>query len=180
MAKLIGRRYATSLFEVAKELDKVEIIYDEISFIVENFTNNNDFYQFFITPKVSKDERKKVIENIYGGKISEEVINFLKLLLDKKRASEIFMIKEFFEKLLDESRNIKRVTIESVIELTDDHKEKLIEKLKKSIGSEIVLENIINPDILGGIIMKIDNEIIDNSVLAKLNSIEKSISKIII
>jgi F-type H+-transporting ATPase subunit delta len=180
MAKLVATTYATSLFEVAKEINKIDEIYKELTFVIETFRKEKDFYQFFITPKVSKLKRKEVIENVYANKVSKEIINFLKLLLDKNRANEIFSIKLFFDDLLDESRNVKRVTIESVVELTDDHKEKLITKLSQSIKSEIIIKNIIKPEILGGIIMRMDNEVIDDSLASKLNSIEDSILKIII
>lgn len=180
MAKLVGATYANSLFEIAKELNKIDEIYKELSFIAETFKNDKDFYQFFITPKVSIAKRKEVIENIYGDKVSREVVNFLKILLDKNRANEIFSIKLFFDDLLDKSRNIKRVTIESVIELTDEHKKKLINKLSELTQSEIILINVIKPEVLGGIIMRIDNEVIDNSIVSKLKSIEDSILKMII
>jgi F-type H+-transporting ATPase subunit delta len=180
MAKLIATTYANSLFEVAKEINKIDEIYNELTFVIDNFKNEKDFYQFFIAPKVSKAKRKEVIENVYANKVSKEIINFLKLLLDKNRESEIFPIKLFFDDLIDKSRNVKRVTIESVLELTDEHKKKLITKLSKLTESEIIIENVIKPEILGGIIMRIDNEVIDDSLVSKLNSIENSILKIII
>jgi len=180
MAKLIGSIYANSLFDVAQEMNILDDISKELNFIIETFKSEKEFYQFFISPKVSKTKRKEVIANVYEGKLSKEVFNFLKLLIDKNRSNEIFSIKLVFDSLLDKSRNVKRVTVESVIELTDDHKRKLIEKLSKSTKSEIILKNVIRPEILGGVILRIDNEIIDNSVLSKLDSIGDSISKIII
>ena len=121
-----------------------------------------------------------MIENIYGGKINDELLNFLKILIDKNRTSSIFDIKNVYANLLDQQRNVKRVVIESVVELTDEHKTKLIHKLTKLTGSEIILTNNIKPEILGGVIMRVDNEIIDASVLSKLNNIQNSVSKIII
>ena len=180
MAKLIGSTYASSLFEVAKELDKIESIFEELNFISDKFSEDKDFYQFFTSEKVGKEERKEVIENIYGGKINDELLNFLKILIDKNRTSSIFDIKNVYANLLDQQRNVKRVVIESVVELTDEHKTKLIHKLTKLTGSEIILTNNIKPEILGGVIMRVDNEIIDASVLSKLNNIQNSVSKIII
>ncbi len=72
------------------------------------------------------------------------------------------------------------MTIESVIELTDEHKTKLINKLSKLTQSEIILINVIKPELLGGIVMRIDNEVIDDSIVSKFNSIEDSILKMII
>ena len=180
MAKLVGSTYANSLFEIALEMNSVDDIARELDFIIETFEREKDFYNFFISPEVSKMKRKEVIENVYGGKMSNEITNFLKLLIDKDRASEMFSIKIFFDDLLFESRNVKRVTIESVVELTDEHKRKLIEKLSKVTESEIILKNIVKPEILGGVILRMDNEVIDDSILSKLNSIGESISKIII
>lgn len=180
MAKLVGSTYASSLFEVAKDIEKIDVIFNELDFIVAQFRDNKNFYQFFISPKVSKEKRKEIISNVYGGKVSDELLNFLKILIDKNRSNTIFEIKEVFQRLLDDHRNVKRVTVESVVELTDEHKGKLIKKLSEMTGCEIVLKNEIKPEILGGIIMRIDNEIIDDSVLSKLNSIQNSVSKIII
>ncbi|MDM8533823.1 ATP synthase F1 subunit delta [Clostridiaceae bacterium HSG29] len=180
MAKLIGSTYANSLFEVAAEMDVLDNVSKELNFVTETFKTQKDFYQFFISPKVSKTKRKEVIGNVYKDRLSNEVYNFLKLLIDKDRATEIFSIKLFFDALLDKNRNVKRVVVESVMELTDEHKRKLIEKLSKSTNSEIILKNIVRPEILGGIILRIDNEVIDDSVLSKLDSIGDSITKIII
>jgi|AntRauTorcE11898_2_1112593.scaffolds.fasta_scaffold34795_2 F-type H+-transporting ATPase subunit delta len=180
MAKLIGTIYASSLFEVAKELDEIESVFEELSFITDRFFEDKKFYHFFTSTTVGKEERKEVIDNIYGQKINNALLNFLKILIDKNRASSIFDIKNVYASLLDQQRNVKRVTIESVVELTDAHKTKLIHKLSDLTGSEIVLKNVITPEILGGVIMRIDNEIVDASVLSKLNNIQNSVSKIII
>lgn len=180
MAKLVGSTYASSLFEVAEKLDKIENIFEELSFISDKFNEDKDFYQFYTSARVGKKERKEVIDNIYSGKINDELLNFLKILIDQNRTSSIFEVKDFYAKLLDEHRNVKRVTVESVVELSDEHKTKLIRKLSDLTGSEIVLKNVIKPEILGGVIMRIDNEIIDASVLSKLDNIQKSVSKIII
>jgi len=180
MAKLIGSTYASSLFEVAEKLDKIESIFDELSFISDKFNEDKDFYQFYTSTRVGKKERKEVIDNVYGSKINDELLNFLKILIDQNRTSSIFEVKDFYAKLLDQHRNVKRVTVESVVELSDEHKTKLIRKLTNLTGSEIVLTNVIKPEILGGVIMRIDNEIIDASVLSKLDNIQNSVSKIII
>ena len=180
MEKLVSKTYASSLFEIAQEHEKIENIFEELSFVSNNFKENDDFYHFFTSVKVGKEEQKNVINNVYGGKISDELLNFLKILIDKNRTSSIFEIKEFYAKLLDQHRNVKRVTIETVVELSDEHKSKLIQKISDLTGSEIILTNVIKPNILGGVIMRIENEIIDASVLSKLNNIQNSVSKIII
>jgi len=180
MAKLVGSTYASSLFEVAEKLDKIESIFEELSFITDKFNENKDFYQFYTSTRVGKKERKEVIDNIYSDKINDELLNFLKILIDQNRTSSIFEVTDFYAKLLDQHRNVKRVTVESVVELSDEHKTKLIRKLSDLTGSEIVLTNVIRPEILGGVIMRIDNEIIDASVLSKLDNIQNSVSKIII
>lgn len=180
MAKLIASTYASSLFEIAQEHEKIEDIFEELSFILDNFKENDDFYQFFTSSKVGKEEQKKVIENVYGGKVNDELLNFLKILIDKNRTKSIVEIKDYYAKMLDQHRNVKRVTIETVVEISDEHKTKLIRKLSTLTGSEIILTNVIKPDILGGVIMRIENEIIDASVLSKLNNIQNSVSKIII
>lgn len=180
MAKLIASVYAKSLFDVAVEIKKEKLICEELEFISDMFTSDSDFYEFFLTPKVSKQKRKAVIENVYGEKVSVEVLNFLKLLLDKQRANEIKSISLYYNKLFDKQQNLKRVTVETVIEMTDKQKNKLISKLEETTKSKIVLENIIKPELLGGIIMRIDNSVVDNSIFSKLRAIEDSVSKIII
>jgi F-type H+-transporting ATPase subunit delta len=167
MAKLVDSTYASSLFEVAQEHEIIEDIFDELSFISDKFKEDERFYQFFTSAKVGKEEQKKVIENIYDGKINDELLSFLKILIDKNRTSSIFKIKDVYAKLLDQHR-------------TDEHKTKLIHKLSDLTGCEIILTNVIKPEILGGVIMRIENEIIDASVLSKLNNIQNSVSKIII
>jgi F-type H+-transporting ATPase subunit delta len=180
MAKLVATTYASSLFEVAKETDMVKEISKDLKDVMTIFEENDDFYNFLISPKFSRDDRKKAINKLFEGKISKEFHNFLNILIDKDRARDLKAINKSFNKLLDDDRNIKRVTIESAVALTDEHKKDLIKKLEQSMNCEIILQNIVKPEILGGIILKMDTKIIDNSVRAKLESMEKKISKIVI
>mgnify|MGYP006285209503 FL=1 len=180
MAKLIASVYANSLFDVAKEKDDQDLIKDQLELITNSLKDNKEFYNFFISPKVSKSERKDVIKNVFKDKISKELLNFLMILIDKKRTSSIYEINKFYKRLYDENIGLKRVTVESVIELSDNQKSKLSKKLEKMLNKEVIIENKINPEILGGVILRVDNEEIDNSIATKLKNIEESIAKIIV
>lgn len=180
MAKLVSMTYANSIFEVAEELGDVEKFQTELSFIQKNMEDNQEFYSFLITPKISKAKRKETIEKIYSDKISNEILNFLKILVDKGRINAFSTIVESFNLLVDEKNNMKRVTVETVVPLDAGQKEKLTEKLEKLTGGNIVIEEKINTDIIGGVILRIGNEIIDQSIKTKLTAIEKNISQIII
>lgn len=179
MAELVEQRYAGALFEVSQQLGKEDLFLSELSFVNDSLRQNPDLMKVLSAPMISKNEKKDLVETIFSSSLSLEIINFLKILIDKGRIEAIFEIEDEFEKSLDKARNIKKITAIAAVELSEDIKIKLTEKLKAVTGSTVILNTLTDPSVIGGIMLKIGNEQIDGTVKGRLESLKMEISSII-
>lgn len=175
MAKLVAKTYSKALFDFALEANKVESINEEFGFVVESFKMSDDFFELFKTPKISIDDRKEIVNDVFGEKISKEMLNFLFIVLDKRRTNDIIRIQGEFHKLIDIHMGIVPAIVKSAKELDELEKEDLINKLKELTGKKIRLKTLVDPDVIGGLYIKVGDKVIDGSIRNKLNLIKESL-----
>lgn len=180
MAELVSKTYSEALFDVAVEENCIDKISSELEFIVETFKAHPEFFELFRTPQINVEERKNIVLEVFGDNISQEVQNFIKILLDKGRGSAFLSIKEAFDKLVSDYRGEVAAVVESAVALSEDQLSSLAEKLSQATGKKIVLENNVNPDILGGLIVKVGDKVVDGSVKMKLNEMKDNLAQIIV
>ena len=180
MAKLIAKTYSQALFEFALDSDVLKSITKEFDFVVETFKSYKDFFELFKTPKLPIEERKLIISEVFEENISVEMLNFLFIVLDKRRDSEILNIHDEFLKLVDEHMGIVLAFVKSAKELDESEKADLIKQLKALTGKEIRLKTVVDSDIIGSLYVKIGDKVIDGSVRNKLNIIKEDLKQIIV
>jgi F-type H+-transporting ATPase subunit delta len=180
MAKLVSKTYSSALFELALETDMIDKILVEYEFVKNSIDNNPDFYEILISPKIAIEEKKKIVETTYGAHISTELINFFKILMDKKRSQVIREVYDDFKILVDEHKGYVVAKVESVIPLEAKEIKNLEEKLNTLTGKTVTVNNVINPDIMGGLVVNVGDKIIDGSVKRKLDSMKHELAQIII
>ncbi len=180
MAKLVSRTYSEALFEVALEEGKVDLFLDEISFVTETFKSYPDFFELFKTPLVRVDEKKKVMEEVFGDKLSKEMNNFLKIVIDKRRGHFIDQIKLEYENLLNKHKGIVSAVAITAVPLNDEDKTTLKAKLATLTGKEIKLSNDIDESVIGGVLVKIGDKVIDGTIKGRLEEMKESLSQIIV
>jgi F-type H+-transporting ATPase subunit delta len=138
-------------------------------------TDNKDFRHFLTSPGITKDAKKDFIEKIFKGKLSDSIVNFLKVLIDNDRQSAIVEINEALAGLIDDVNNRQRVTIITSVDLDSTLKSKLAAKLKNIFKKEIIIKEEIDPSILGGIIIKVGDTVIDGSLAKDLRNIKNDL-----
>lgn len=180
MAKLVSKTYAKALFEVALEGDMIDKILAEYEFVKASFDNHPDFYEILTSPKIAIEEKKKIVDTTYGEHISAELAHFFKLLFDKKRSHAILEVYDELKVLADGHKGYVVAKVESVIPLEAKEIKDLEEKLNTLTGQTVTVDNIINPDIMGGLVVKVGDKIIDGSVKRKLDSLKHELAQIII
>lgn len=181
MAELtIDFTYGMALYEAASELNKVDLILEEINAVNTIFNENPLFYEFFITPRISKTEKKEAFKSIYGGKISTELLNFLYILLDKRRTINFKEIVKQYAKIVAESRNIFEGTIFSANPLKEEQIKAFQDKVSALIKKQVKLENKVDPSIIGGVKIFIGDRVIDATVKNKLQSLKESLEAVIV
>lgn len=178
MANLVlPGKYADAIFLIAKEKNILEQIKEELKKLKDIINNTPKLKDIIFHPVISKDEKKKIILNLFSRYMSEFVINFLQLLIDKKREKLLNDIIDIYSEKVDEYKGIKKVTVETAYPLDDFEKDKLLKQLKKIMKAEIVLQTLTKEDMLGGIIVRDKLHLIDASVNQFLNTMKQKLSE---
>lgn len=177
MVELVAKNYARALFELAIEENKLEEIGEELESIIEILSMDKMYYEFFVTPLVSKKEKIELVEIAFGGKTSKSIENFFKVLVENGRSNHIKEIYSQYRKMKMEYLNMVEAFAYTVIPITEAQSIKLTTKLEKETGKTVILKNIIEPEIIGGMKIKIGEKEIDATVLNRLKNLEAAISK---
>jgi F-type H+-transporting ATPase subunit delta len=180
MAKLVSKTYSSALFEVAQESGMIDQILAEYEFVVNSINENPEFYEILKSPKIILEDKKNIIDQTFADQISAELNNFFKLLIDKKRSNALLDIFEEFNEQVNEHKGYVVAKVESVIPLDAKEIEALQAKLNKVTGKTVTVNNVINPDIMGGLVINVGDKIIDGSVKRKLESMKHDLAQIII
>ncbi len=151
MAKLIANRYASSLFEAGLELNKVEDFYGELEWIKKVFKSEEALFQILIHPRISKDEKKSLVEELFKNNVSQEIINFLFIIIDKRRESYLFEIIQEYKAIFNEFKEIIDVVAVTAVPMDEKSKEKLAMVLKNKLNKNIQLSNEVDKSIIGGV-----------------------------
>jgi ATP synthase F1 delta subunit len=169
--------YGKALFEAAKDVNKVEQILEEMNAVSAIFQQEPDFCEFFNTPVLSGPEKKKVIEKVFEGRISDELYHFLLILIDKRRTASFNRIAKEYQKLIDQEQGISAGTILSVEPLTDVQLNSFEEKTGSLLKKNVKLANKIEPSILGGVKIFVEGKVIDASIRKQLQDLEGRIKQ---
>ena len=176
MAELtIDLTYGTALFEAAKETGQTEQIMEEATEVLGILQQEPDLYAFINYPAISAQEKKAVIGEIFGGRICEELLNFIYVLIDKRRTMHFEKMIKVYKKLMDKKEGISYGTVFSVEPLSLEHIEELEKEASKLFASNVKLENEIDPKLIGGIKILVDGKMIDVSIRKKFNDLRNSI-----
>ena len=169
----VGRRYSKAIFEIAEEKNQVKEIYEMLNSAMVLYRTDKEFKNFILNPLIDSEQKKSVLNEIFG-KDNSENLNILLYILDKGRMNCIKYIVAEYLKIYYRKNRILDVKATFTKELTDEQKKKLIDKLSQKTGKEINLEIKIDKDILGGGIIKIGDKIIDGSIRRELDNWRKS------
>ena len=179
MAKLVSKTYGQALFELALEENALEQILEEEAFVKEVFAENEDLVTLLNHPKISKDEKIQVVENIFKGKISDTMVGFLVTVVTKERYDELNNIFQYLEEKVKEYKNIGVVSVTTAVKLTEEQKVQLTNRLLEVTSFKHLEFNYeVNPDIIGGMILRIGDRVVDSSIRTEIDQMAKSLSKI--
>jgi F-type H+-transporting ATPase subunit delta len=171
----IARVYASSLIDTGQENNILPEIEEEIKFLADLITENNDVRQFLNSPGIPKDAKKDFVEKVFKGRLSDLSSNFLNVLIDNDRQSSIVDISHAVIELMDDVYKRQRITVISSVPLDTASKNKLTAKLKENLKKDVILNEEIDESILGGIIIKIGDNVIDGSLSKDLRNITNTL-----
>jgi F-type H+-transporting ATPase subunit delta len=172
----IAEVYARALFEVASDQDKLDELHDQLGEFADAIGENRDMARFFFSPYFSTQEKKEALEKTVTG--AEEIfMNFLETLLERHRMPVIFRIRDRFDKLWADENKMLPVEVTSAIELD----KKTVADIGKSIGEQvdrkIELSSKVDPEILGGVVLRVGNFVLDASIRSRLDQLRKQVAQ---
>ncbi|KEI00304.1 ATP synthase F0F1 subunit delta [Clostridium botulinum] len=177
MYEYLDRRYALALYEVAEENAKVEEYIQELKEIVDLINNNEELLKIVQHPEVTTSKKKKIFKEIFKGKIDDNLLAFLLILIEKERIMYLKEKVKEMEKIHLEKQNIIVAHIKSVVPLSKEQKNVLIEKLSKKYQKNIMLKEQLDKSLIGGLYVRIGDDVIDGTIKGKFQEIRKRVSK---
>jgi F-type H+-transporting ATPase subunit delta len=171
----IARVYADALFGVAKEKGKLDVIREQLGQFADALKENHEMQLFFFSPYFSSTEKGAGLEKAVGG-AEPELINFLELLLEKHRMPVLFRIRRNYESLWAKENKRLAVTVTSAVELDPEIAERIGSEIEEQTGDQVQLENRVDPEILGGLVVQVGNMVLDTSIKNRLEKLRKSVA----
>lgn len=171
----IARVYARSLFEVAQERDLLDAIREQLGQFADALNENRDLATFFFSPYFSSEEKKEALKRTIEG-AEETFISFLELLIDEHRMPAIFRIRDRYEVLWDEANRLLPVEVTSAVELDEDTVAAIGDRIREQTGQNVELSSHVDSGILGGIVLRVGNSILDASIRNRLNQLRKQVA----
>jgi F-type H+-transporting ATPase subunit delta len=172
----IAEVYSRALFEVAKEHDVLDEVHEQLGQFAEALNESHDLQVFFFSPYFSSQEKKEGIRKMIEGG-NEHFVRFLELLAESHRMPAIFRIRRAFDELYAEERKLLPVTITSAVELDDDTVNEIARKIEEQTGRKVELTRKVDPDVIGGLVMRVGNIVMDGSIRARLERLRKQVAK---
>jgi len=168
--------YAEALFEVALEKGKLDEIATQVDQFVDALDREHDAQVYFFSPYFTSAEKKEGLRRMVSG-ADPELINFLELLIEKQRMTEIFRIRSRFEQLWKRENKRLDVTVTSAVELDPSVVEKVGSEVERQTGQKVELASKVDEGILGGIVLQVGNMVLDASIRSRLEKLRKSVAQ---
>lgn len=176
MAKLISKTYAQALFELAVEENKTALFLEEVTGLLEVLRANAEFRQFMNHPKIPKEEKIQVVKNVFEGKLSKELVGFLVTIIEKDRYTEIEAILLEVIASIKEYNNIGTAYVTTAIALEDREKKEIEKRLLATTKYQTIeCSYKIDKDLIGGMVIRMGDRVVDSSIRTKLDKLERQL-----
>ena len=179
MAKIIAKTYGDALFGAGEDNGILDSLYEEVQAVCNVLTENLELKKFLGHPQIIKEEKEEAIKNIFEGRISEELIGFLLVIINNGRQNYLDSIFSYFISRVKEYKKIGVVYVSVPMPLTEGQQEAIENKLVDTTGYEsLEIHYEEDASLIGGMVIRIGDRIIDSSVKYKLNELTKQLTKV--
>jgi F-type H+-transporting ATPase subunit delta len=172
----IAQVYARSLFEVAKENDDLDEVHEQLGEFADALDSNRELQVFFFSPYFSSQEKKDGVDKVVDGG-NEYFVNFLKLIAERHRMPALFRMRREFDALWREENKLLEVRITSAIDLDEDLVKSIGKRIEEQTGKQIDLDANVDPDVIGGLVLRVGNMVMDASVRGRLERLRKEVAR---
>ena len=179
MAKLVSKTYGEALFEIAMEEKKARELMEEIQAVQGVLQENEDLNSLLMHPGIPKQEKVQVLTNIFKGRISDELLGFLELVITKERYGELQSIFRYFIDKVKEAEHIGIAYVTTAIEMTDSQKLQIQQKLIQTTDYQTLeMHYRVDKSLIGGMVIRMNDRVVDSSIRNKLDDLTKQLLNI--
>ncbi len=179
MAKLVSKTYGEALFEIAIEENKLDEFLEEASLVLKLISENPDFSKLMNHPRIDMEEKVRVVENVFGDKLSKEITGLMRLIVQKDRYSEVEDILTWFVKQVKQEKGIGEALVTSAAELSDQQKKQIEDRLLATTGyKQMEMKYAVDESLIGGLMICIGDRVVDSSIKSRLSDMKKELMKI--
>ncbi len=172
----IAQVYARSLFEVAQEHGKLDLVREQLGQVADALEENRELRLFFFSPYFSTEEKRDGLRRtIEGG--DELLMNFLDVLVENHRLPVLLRVRREYDRLWDEANDLLPVTVTSAVALDDAVVQRIGDEIGRQTGRQVQLTKEVDPSIVGGFVVRVGNAILDASIRNRLEHLRKTIAK---
>lgn len=171
----ISKAYADALFELSIEENILDEIMDQTLFLKQVMDENADFVKLLGAPTVTKEEKAAITDNVFSGKINKHLLNFIKVMIQRKDTAEMNSSFADFEKLYNKHNNIEKAVVTTAVAMSDELKARLVDKLQSLTGKKILLTNKVDPACLGGAVLLMEDMQFNDSISNKLETLKNQL-----
>jgi ATP synthase F1 delta subunit len=172
----IAAVYARSLFEVAKEQDKLDAVREQLGAFADALSETRDLQVFFFSPYFSTAEKEDGLDRVVSD-ADPVILNFLKLLIEKHRMPVLFRIRANYDALWEDENKLLPVQITSAVELDKEIVSQLGDRIAEQTDRKVDISSDVDPDILGGIVVRVGNSVLDASVRNRLEQLRRQVAR---
>ena len=171
MADIVSERYALSLYEIAQSEKKEKDYLDEFTAVCGMFEQQPDFLKVLTTPSIAREDKQKVLQTVFGGRIEQYLLNFLMLITEKGRVGLVSDMCEAYKEQYYFENNIVEVRAVTAKPMGDALRQKLMGRMERVTGKTVVLKTRVDPELIGGVVVKVNNKQFDTSLRTKLSEL---------
>jgi len=173
----VATRYAGALLASAGQAGVLDGVAESFAAVKEVVHGNRDLRVFLDSPQVPEAEKKKLLKDVFGGKVEDLLLAFFNLLIDKNRIENLQDIAEAFADLVERERGVLRAAVVTAVPLAEDLEGALREKLASTTGKAIILDKKIDPAVIGGVCVTMGDRILDGTVRTNLDRLRKQLGE---
>lgn len=172
----VATRYAKSLLGLVAEKGNMEEAFKDMSFVQKTCSENRDLVVLLKSPVVNTEKKVSILSSVYGKNVSEVTMLFINLITKNRREGALPEIAEAFIAQYKAMKGITTAVVTSATVLADDAKKKIADLVQKEVGGTVQLEMEVNPELIGGFILRIGDKQLDTSILSKVNDLRQEFS----
>ena len=179
MAKLVSKTYGDALFELALENNQLDSMFEEIEVVSKVISDYSDLTKLMNHPKIIKEEKIKLIEDIFTDKVSKELVGLMRMMVEKDHYNEINNVFSYFMDKVKEYKNIGTAYITSAMELTDDQKKAVeIRLLETTKYLQFEMHFDVDESLIGGMLIRIGDRVVDYTIKTNQSGLKRELIKI--